>query len=458
MKPSRFNVMVERDAETAAIYNTLSGQTLELPRATAGALQGDGASASLRARHLLAPDLQVRALTAGMLVPDDVDESQVPIWQQQRRRLADDELRVLVLTTRHCNLRCPYCYEAPLAKSAGTMSAATAARVVNFVTGLLAERRCRRATVGFYGGEPLLNVPAILSIAEPLAALARARAVPLEFPLTTNGALLAGLRGERLFALVTSVHVTLEGAREVHDGIRRRADGRGSYDAILAGITRVLAHGTRLIVRLHANGLAPGSLTRMLDDLAAAGLTPGARASIYTTSFAACQSVSAEGCRRELVSARSAALESAAPLVAEARAHALAALVCFDDQAPQQALTPRVTGCAFSGLRAWAVDANGDLYKCPDNLRPEARLGTLDSQGRPRWTSRYLELAGARYWPGAACARCEFLPVCGAGCILAPVPQRFEDCAVRPWYRAAVEHHVRARTARRAPAARGLPR
>jgi uncharacterized protein len=443
VKPSRFNLFFEREDGRTAVYNTLSGRVVALERRVAAVLRRADPAGQVLARHLLTPSQQSELRAARLLVGDDTDELQVPIWHFQRRRCADDEARVLVLTTRHCNLRCPYCYESGLPLGEG-MTPETAARSVRFVERLVSERRCRTASVGFYGGEPLLNLEAMLGIMVPLRAFARRRGLPIEFPVTTNGALLTRVRESALFEHASSFHVTFDGAREGHDRLRRTADGHGSYDAILAGVALLCERGLRVIVRIHHNELDGAGLRRVLDDLHAAGLRPGAKAAVYTTNYGACHAAAdAAQCRRDLAATRLAGREREHELAAAVRGHALEPLLGFESSRPSSPLPARSTGCTFASLTTWAVDASGDLYKCPDDLRPQARVGTLDEDGAPRWSERYFEIFATRWWQDSACAACEFLPVCGSGCALAPPPARLEDCAARrEWYRAAAEHYA----------------
>lgn len=440
MKPSLTNVFVPRGEETA-IYNTRSGRVVVLPTPIANLLDL-GRVGLILSSQLLGEEDYAQLMAAGILVPDDRDELQVAIHRFQRGRFAAREARVVVLPTRECNLRCFYCYQQP--RISGSMSGAVAERTVRFIEWLIRDQRAHAVSVGFYGGEPLLNVDACVQIMEPLSELAAANGVFIEFPVTSNGFLLTRVRSQTFFDLASAFHLTIEGERAVHDRIRCTPSGHGSYDLIMEGIAMLVQRGLRVTVRIHQNELSGESFTRILDDLGAAGLHPGATATIYCTSFAAHNQCSdAEQCRHHLAQTRIEALASQQQLVDRGQAHRLAPLLSWSDTRPTAPLPGQPTGCLFAGQASCAVDFNGDLYKCPDDLRPEACIGTMAQDGTPRWNQQYFRILGSRWWQDSACTRCEYLPVCGAGCALCQPPASTAECAeLRTWYHQAITSYV----------------
>jgi uncharacterized protein len=119
------------------------------------------------------------------------------------------------------------------------MSEATAFQAVDWL--LARSGPMKQVQIGFFGGEPLLRFPlmkAVVAYARRQAAVAGKR---VDFHVTTNGTLLdeekvSFIKDEKL-----SVMVSFDGPREIQDAQRPFADGRGSYDAILPGVRRLLA-------------------------------------------------------------------------------------------------------------------------------------------------------------------------------------------------------------------------
>ncbi len=159
-------------------------------------------------------------------------------------------LTTLVLNvTNKCNLSCTYCYEygddriAEPKKADGTpkaprMSVETACKSIDFLMESSGARR--EVTVTFFGGETLLNFEAI----REAAMYARQRATEcgkrVNFSLTTNATLLKDEIIDFLVEYQFGVNVSIDGGRGDHDRHRTFKSGRGSYEAIVPRIQKLL--------------------------------------------------------------------------------------------------------------------------------------------------------------------------------------------------------------------------
>lgn len=157
-----------------------------------------------------------------------------------------DRRRMLTLElTQQCNLACEYCiygkyysrYRQP-EKEPMTLDTAKSA-ISRFLS-----HECKKPTIGFYGGEPLLEfelLKAVIAFAEPLA---MQKGVDLTFQITTNGTLLSEEKIHYLVAHNVNVTISLDGDKEVHDRYRvfknaePTAQRRGSFDIIIANMER----------------------------------------------------------------------------------------------------------------------------------------------------------------------------------------------------------------------------
>ncbi len=168
---------------------------------------------------------------------------------------ADFPLNTMVLNvTNKCNLACTYCYEYGEDKIVDTqygkqpkfMSEDTAEESVEF---LLRESKHQEvAHLTFFGGETLLNFPVL----KKTVAYARRRAAEegkrIEFSLTTNGTLLQPDIIEWLSENQVGVTISIDGPKEVQDGLRVFHNGKGTYDVVLPKIKELLkVHRTRPI-------------------------------------------------------------------------------------------------------------------------------------------------------------------------------------------------------------------
>jgi uncharacterized protein len=161
---------------------------------------------------------------------------------------------VLKLHSR-CNLACTYCYMYEMADQSWRGKPRVMGRSV-------VDQACRRigehverhglpaVQVVFHGGEPLLAGAAAIEYAAGALRRAVPAGVGLELRVQTNGVLLDDGMLAVLAAHGVRVGVSLDGARADNDRRRVRADGRGSFDAVRAGLRRLIRRHPELFAGL----------------------------------------------------------------------------------------------------------------------------------------------------------------------------------------------------------------
>ena len=152
-----------------------------------------------------------------------------------------------------CNLSCSYCYA-----GRGSFDGAQT-RAMNFKTAQAAIDRLFELanpafpiTIGFIGGEPLLNRALLNRVVDYAWSSGRKRALDVRFSVTTNGTLLTSADLDLLRTYPFAVTVSLDGGRELHDAQRPMAAGHSSFDALAAAITPLLAAPGRAKLAAHA--------------------------------------------------------------------------------------------------------------------------------------------------------------------------------------------------------------
>jgi len=146
-------------------------------------------------------------------------------------------LSTLVLeVAQDCNLRCTYCYA-----DGGSYGAVpcllepeSARQAVRYLLDHSGDRD--RVTLILFGGEPLLNMPAIKAAVSEGTSYARKLSKQIRFSLTTNGTLLDAEIVAFLHAHRVAVAVSLDGPRDIHDRNRPHKNGHGSYTEIVSGL------------------------------------------------------------------------------------------------------------------------------------------------------------------------------------------------------------------------------
>ena len=150
--------------------------------------------------------------------------------------------QVTLQLTQECNFRCVYCsygandFQHQREHSAKKMSMETAFKAVDFFVANSTERG--DSALGFYGGEPLLELELIKSIVE--YAEKKFFGKNLSFPITTNGSLLTPEVVEYLSTHNFSITISLDGTSEIHDRSRKfAATGAGTFAAIKKNLDKI---------------------------------------------------------------------------------------------------------------------------------------------------------------------------------------------------------------------------
>lgn len=143
-----------------------------------------------------------------------------------------------------CDLSCDYCYIYEMADQSWReqprrMSLDVAGETAASIGEHARTHKIPEITLILHGGEPLLAGPELIWKLVTETRKQAGQAVRVDVGVQTNG---VGLTESflRLFReLGVHVGISLDGAQESHDRHRRFASGRGSFDAVRAGIERL---------------------------------------------------------------------------------------------------------------------------------------------------------------------------------------------------------------------------
>ena len=177
---------------------------------------------------------------SGLFVPNVVEKIEHPataiIEQYMDTRMKQLTLQV----TQQCNLRCEYCsysgiYSGNRTHSSKRMSFETAKDAIDFF--LKRSSALTEGTIGFYGGEPLLEFELIKQCVEYAKSCVEGKKIT--FNMTTNGTLLTDAVVDYLADNDFSLAISVDGSKEEHDVNRKFVNGAGSFDTIMDNIKRI---------------------------------------------------------------------------------------------------------------------------------------------------------------------------------------------------------------------------
>ncbi len=198
-----------------------------------------GARPSLDLNEISQPDLEILSglRDARFLMPEGWTGSPSP-------ELPDPQaipLGTMVLeVAQDCNLRCRYCYAEGGAYGGEPrlLSSSTARKAVRLLVQEAGDRES--VTLVLFGGEPLLNMPAIEAAVEEVMTRGREAEKKVQISLTTNGTLLNPEIIDFLQRNRVSVSISLDGPPDLHDANRPDVTGQGTYARILPNLEELL--------------------------------------------------------------------------------------------------------------------------------------------------------------------------------------------------------------------------
>lgn len=173
-------------------------------------------------------------INKGILVPIDRDEKAL-LKNLYIQSVGNSVLTLIINPTEECNFRCKYCYED---FPNNYLSEETVNRIIHFVEMNLKHYTGLR--VMWFGGEPLLGMPAIRHLSKAFISICKKARKPFSAQITTNGYLLTYETFVELVKCgVCSFQITVDGIKEIHDSQRIHKSGKGTYEIILRNLLAI---------------------------------------------------------------------------------------------------------------------------------------------------------------------------------------------------------------------------
>ncbi|GHV59216.1 radical SAM peptide maturase [Bacteroidia bacterium] len=165
-----------------------------------------------------------------------VDESMVKesIVQSQQ---------IVFETVDYCNLKCTYCgfgelYKGFDARNRKKMDARYAKKILKYIFELKPQNKKSRLSIGFYGGEPLLNMDFIKRIVEFTNQLNNERGLELVYSMTTNATLIHKCI-DFLVANKFNLHISLDGNEKNHSYRIYNKNHKNSFQKVIENVDMI---------------------------------------------------------------------------------------------------------------------------------------------------------------------------------------------------------------------------
>lgn len=175
----------------------------------------------------------------GFLLPSVIKTHKHPASDYLHDFIKRKSKQVTLQVTQNCNLRCDYCVYSGKYFNRGhsnkSMSFETAKKNIDYIMNHSCETK--RIAIGFYGGEPLLEMPLIKQCISYINENYSEKKVI--YTLTTNGTMFTDDILKYLFENDFIIMISLDGPKEIHDMHRKYPDGSGSFDIIIENLRKI---------------------------------------------------------------------------------------------------------------------------------------------------------------------------------------------------------------------------
>ncbi len=347
----------------------------------------------------------------GLLVADDREEQEKLRAHLDQIKFSPDEecFTVTVLTTYGCNFKCTYCFEES-SRTTVKLSFTHQQKIIAWLKYKVREFGYRNLYINYYGGEPLLNQPAIEQISGEMKRWCAAEGVGFRMALQTNGYLLTPAVVNKFKALnLHSARVSLDGVGEDHDRYRPLRGGGGTFERIMSNIVDcadLLPIG--ISIGFQQGDVEP--IARLLDYFEEAGILHKLGRIIPSPIS---PTLGPKG-RPEAVRGSDCMCNSQDAVLAEAmrRINALFAAKGIGQTKSQMSTNVCPLTRENGGV---TIDQEGRIYKCNSLLgHPEFAVGHVDDVRFNRTGREFRDLDVWRQCP----VDCTYLPMCSGGCRL----------------------------------------
>lgn len=395
MKASFYNIYFTHQ-DKFFIYNTLTTTIVAV----------DGASYdAIKDTHIdsLTNEVKNQLYQQRILVDAALDELAVfeCYYNSSQYGAINDELRLVVLPTYNCNLRCTYCFEECTNHLLITDEGIS--QIIEFVKEQTTSNHLyKRVSVVLFGGEPLICASSCVKICNAIREICANNQLIFESKIITNATLITPEIIQSLFIPnKMRIQITLDGNKEMHDVRRKYKSGKGSYEEIMHAILLLNQFNLKDTIDLRVN----------VDKNNISSIEP-VLADVYDkVGYIYIGLLRAEGSNKEHLS--DCITDNDYVLNYRPQLEPI-----FNKYGKQlhYASFGKKHSCALNSGNSFIIDCSLDVYKC-DNLvgRTDYSIGKIHN-GKIKRNSQYYTQRSWSPLHFECCRQCNRLPACAASC------------------------------------------
>lgn len=349
-------------------------------------------------------------IKARILVDNQEDDLNVYLADVLKNRYNSSDMALTILPTRGCNFGCIYCYEQD--RPNVLMNEQTEKAIVKFVC---SNSNLKRLSVVWYGGEPLLNFDSMVRLTKMFKQLN----IEYSAKIVSNGYLLTKEKANLMKDLaIRNIQITFDGSEEIHNQRRFLLGGQPTYRKIMDNLKYLLSINKEITIDIRTNidRRNKDDYNKFYQDFKSE--INDKRVTMYP------------GFVSDLLSSECVSPEFN---ISEGGYKAQFILDIFDKYGIEiKSFLPKYRrhSCVASKYFAFVVGPEGELYKCWRMVgNQKETIGNVnDGSFDMVKFSKYL--IGADYTLDSKCLHCEFITLCGGGCPLVRMRNKYEKISL----------------------------
>ncbi len=382
------------------------------------------------------------------------DEDEKKVLKKKYEDIVNNYLskQLYITTTDRCNLGCHYCFEEK--NQWIKMSDETQDELINFSKKFLTNTKTKFFRVTWYGGEPTLNMPAIIKLSKFYIEFCKDNDIEFRQDMITNGTTLTDHICDILLDSGLSwLQITIDGIKEEHDisspylkdltpeqmsaaqknqikkinpnlllnvinDTKTKEITRSSFDQIMAGIKNWVKRGVCVSLRMNVNSNTLPKTIDLLDSIREQGLMEKNELGGYVYAYAhpiydvgGCGS--SGGCGTCVATMSMNDFSKKMHIIKDW--YKKYKIESFDHM-HQMFFTGDT--CTANKKHEYVVNPDGTLTKCTHDMGvPEKVIGSVFKDPTPE----NIHIPNTNYdrfnpFDDDECSKCEVLPICLGGC------------------------------------------
>lgn len=349
-------------------------------------------------------------IKARILVDNQEDDLNVYLADVLKNRYNSSDMALTILPTRGCNFGCIYCYEQD--RPNVLMNEQTEKAIVKFVC---SNSNLKRLSVVWYGGEPLLNFDSMVRLTKIFKQLN----IEYSAKIVSNGYLLTKEKANLMKDLaIRNIQITFDGSEEIHNQRRFLLGGQPTYRKIMDNLKYLLSINKEITIDIRTNidRRNKDDYNKFYQDFKSE--INDKRVTMYP------------GFVSDLLSSECVSPEFN---ISEGGYKAQFILDIFDKYGIEiKSFLPKYRrhSCVASKYFAFVIGPEGELYKCWRMVGNQKETIGNVNDGSLDMVKFSKYLIGADYTLDSKCLQCEFITLCGGGCPLVRMRNKYEKISL----------------------------